>query len=182
MHPTIQQFESARMKTQKFDFRPGDTVRVSVRIVEGEKERLQDFEGICISRKGGGIGETFTVRRVSYGVGMERVFPIHSPRIEKVLVMRRGKVRRAKLNYLRDRQGKRARVTEDLLRSRKMAQAAKANKALEEKAAAAAASKAQAEEEAKAAEAEAQKAEEAPAEQADPQADETPAAEEKPAE
>ena len=90
----------------------GDTVRVQVRIKEGEKSRLQAFEGTVIARKHGGIYETFTVRRVSYGVGVEKVFPIHSPNVEKVEVVRRGKVRRAKLFYLRDRVGKKAKVKE----------------------------------------------------------------------
>lgn len=120
MHPIIRELEAARIKKDEFDFRPGDTVRVSVRIVEGEKERVQDFEGICIRRKGAGMGETFTVRRISYGVGMERVFPLHSPRLESIKVVRRGKVRRAHLTYLRALSGKQARVTEDLVRSRKI--------------------------------------------------------------
>ncbi|MBN1867411.1 50S ribosomal protein L19 [Candidatus Sumerlaeota bacterium] len=121
MHQIVREFEAAHLKQDEFDFRPGDTVRVSVRIVEGGKERTQDFEGVCIRRQGGGMGETFTVRRVSYGVGMERIFPLHSPRLEGIRVVRRGKVRRANLNYLRRLSGKKARITEDLLRSRKMA-------------------------------------------------------------
>lgn len=122
MHTAVREFQASRLKQESFDFRPGDTVRVSVRIVEGGKERIQDFEGVCIRRRGGGLDETFTVRRISYGVGMERVFPLHSPRIEAIRVVRRGKVRRASLTYLRRLRGKKARITEDLLRSRKDAQ------------------------------------------------------------
>ena len=92
----------------------GDTVRVSVNIREGEQERIQMFEGTVIARKGAGISETFTVRRVSYGVGVERVFPLHSPNVRGVQVVRRGRVRRAKLYYLRDRVGKAAKVKERL--------------------------------------------------------------------
>ena len=96
------------------DFNPGDTVRVMVRVREGEKERLQAFEGVCIGRKGGGISETFMVRKVSAGVGVERIFPLHSPTVGGVEVVRRGKVRRAKLYYLRGRTGKGARIREKL--------------------------------------------------------------------
>ena len=95
-------------------FEVGDTVRIGVNIREGDKERVQMFEGTVIARKGSGISETFTVRRVSYGVGIERVFPIHSPNVKEVKVIRRGKVRRAKLYYLRDRAGKAAKVKEKL--------------------------------------------------------------------
>ena len=91
-------------------FEVGDTVRVQVRIKEGDKERLQAFEGTVIAKKHGGVAETFTVRRVSYGVGVERVFPVHSPNVDSVTVVRKGKVRRSKLYYLRDRVGKAARV------------------------------------------------------------------------
>ncbi len=94
------------------DFGPGDTLRVHVRVREGEKERLQAFEGVCIARKNGGITETFTVRKVSGGVGVERVFPLHSPSIDSITVVRRGQVRRAKLYYLRARRGKSARIRE----------------------------------------------------------------------
>ncbi|MBE3557326.1 MAG: 50S ribosomal protein L19 [Firmicutes bacterium] len=94
------------------DFAPGDTVRVTLRIVEGSHERLQNFEGPVIAREGKGLSETFTVRKVSFGVGVERTFPLHSPRIEKIEVVRRGKVRRAKLFYLRQRSGKAARIKE----------------------------------------------------------------------
>ena len=92
----------------------GDTVRVSVNIREGERERIQQFEGTVIARKGAGVSETFTVRRLSYGVGVERVFPIHSPNIKDVAIIRRGRVRRAKLYYLRDRVGKAAKVKEQI--------------------------------------------------------------------
>lgn len=95
-------------------FNVGDTVKVSVNIHEGEKERIQMFEGTVIARKGAGVSETFTVRRVSYGVGVERVFPLHSPNVKDVEVVRRGRVRRAKLYYLRDRVGKAAKVKEQL--------------------------------------------------------------------
>ena len=94
------------------DFRPGDTVRVHVRVVEGDRERTQVFEGVVIARKHGGTRETFTVRKVSSGIGVERVFPLHSPAIQKIEVVRRGQVRRAKLYYLRKRVGKAARVAE----------------------------------------------------------------------
>ncbi len=100
------------MKETVPEFRPGDTVRVEFKVVEGGRERIQPFEGIVIKRKGGGIGETFTVRRVTYGVGVERTFPLHSPRLEGVAVLRRGQVRQSRLYYLRDRVGKAARVKE----------------------------------------------------------------------
>ncbi len=94
------------------DFRPGDTVRVHVRVVEGDKQRLQVFQGVVIARKGGGTRETFTVRKISGGVGVERIFPLHSPNVDKLEVVRRGKVRRAKLYYLRGLRGKKARIEE----------------------------------------------------------------------
>jgi large subunit ribosomal protein L19 len=94
------------------EFETGDTVRVNVRVREGDKERTQAFEGICIAKKGGGASETFTVRKVSAGIGVERVFPLHSPMIESIKVVRRGHVRRAKLYYLRARKGKAARIRE----------------------------------------------------------------------
>ncbi len=93
-------------------FRPGDTVRVSVRVREGDKERLQAFEGVCIGRRGAGISETFTVRKVSAGVGVERIFPLHSPTVARIDVVRAGRVRRAKLYYLRKLAGKAARIRE----------------------------------------------------------------------
>ena len=94
------------------DFEPGDTVRVSLRVVEGERERIQAFEGVCIARKNAGINSNFTLRKISYGEGVERVFPLYSPRITAIEVIRRGVVRRAKLYYLRGRTGKRARIAE----------------------------------------------------------------------
>jgi large subunit ribosomal protein L19 len=93
-------------------FQPGDTVRVSVRVVEGERERIQAFEGVCIARKNAGLNSAFTVRKISYGEGVERVFPVYSPSIDSIEVVRRGKVRRAKLYYLRGRRGKSARIAE----------------------------------------------------------------------
>ena len=94
------------------EFRAGDTVRVGIKVVEGERERVQLFEGVCIARSGGGLNENFTVRKISYGEGVERVFPLYSPRITAIEVVRRGKVRRAKLYYLRGLTGKAARITE----------------------------------------------------------------------
>ena len=93
-------------------FRPGDSLRVNVRVKEGEKERVQAFEGVCIARKGSGVSETFTVRKVSSGIGVERIFPIHSPMLSSVVVVRRGRVRRAKLYYLRNLTGKATRIKE----------------------------------------------------------------------
>jgi large subunit ribosomal protein L19 len=98
------------IKSDDVVFRPGDTVRVRYRVVEGSRERIQNFEGLCISRKGSGIGETFTVRKNSFGVPVERVFPLHSPKIAGIDVVSRGDVRRAKLYYIRDKVGKKARV------------------------------------------------------------------------
>jgi large subunit ribosomal protein L19 len=109
----IKIIEGQQMKTEVPEFRPGDTVRVAFKVVEGGRERVQPFEGTVIRRKGSGIGETFTVRRVTYGVGVERTFPLHSPRLEGVTVLRHGAVRRARLYYLRERTGKAARVKEE---------------------------------------------------------------------
>ena len=94
------------------EFRPGDTLQVNVKVTEGERTRVQAYEGVCIARSGGGINESFTVRKISYGEGVERVFPVHSPMIDSIKVVRRGKVRRAKLYYLRERRGKSARIAE----------------------------------------------------------------------
>ncbi len=102
------------MKKEVPEFAIGDTIRVEVKIREGERERLQAFEGTVIAKRGSGVAETFTVRRVSYGVGVERVFPLHSPNVDSVKIVRRGKVRRSKLYYLRDRVGKAAKVKERL--------------------------------------------------------------------
>ncbi len=100
------------LKNEKFDFQPGDTVKVHTKVVEGDSERIQVFDGVVISRRGSGISASFTVRKISYGVGVERVFPLHSPRIEKIEVVKTGKVRRAKIYYLRDLAGKAARLEE----------------------------------------------------------------------
>lgn len=94
------------------DFQPGDTLQVNVKVKEGERTRVQAYEGVCIARNGGGLNESFTVRKISYGEGVERVFPVYSPNIESIKVVRKGKVRRAKLYYLRDRRGKSARIAE----------------------------------------------------------------------
>ncbi|HHY36999.1 MAG TPA: 50S ribosomal protein L19 [Firmicutes bacterium] len=108
----IKAIEQEQMRKDLPEFKPGDTLRVHVRVLEGGRERIQVFEGVVIARKGGGLRETFTVRRVSYGVGVERTFPLHSPRIAKIEVVRRGRVRRAKLYYLRKLRGKAARIKE----------------------------------------------------------------------
>jgi large subunit ribosomal protein L19 len=112
MDPRIAEIEKSYKRNDLPAFAPGDTVRVRIRVREGEKERVQPFEGICIARGGAGLGETFTLRRVSGGVGVERIFPVHSPWIAGLEVVRRGDVRRAKLYYLRAQKGKRARVRE----------------------------------------------------------------------
>ncbi|MGE6741520.1 50S ribosomal protein L19 [Allorhizobium pseudoryzae] len=109
------------------EFSPGDTVRVNVKVTEGNRTRVQAYEGVCIARSGGGINESFTVRKISYGEGVERVFPVYSPMVEGVEVIRRGKVRRAKLYYLRDRRGKSARIVENTnTRTRKLNEAERA--------------------------------------------------------
>ena len=112
MDPRIVEIEKTQVRSDLPAFAPGDTVRVRVRVSEGAKERIQAFEGICIARKGGSLNETFTVRKISGGVGVERIFPVHSPSIDGIEVVRRGHVRRAKLYYLRARRGKSARVRE----------------------------------------------------------------------
>ena len=109
---TLETVAREQLKSEVPQFAPGDTVRVNVRVREGEKERLQAFEGVCIARKGGGVSETFTVRKISSGIGVERVFPLHSPSVESITVIRRGRVRRAKLYYLRKLRGKAARIRE----------------------------------------------------------------------
>lgn len=108
----IRSIENEQLKKTTVAFRPGDTIRVQIKVIEGGKERLQAFEGICIERKNGGLKETFTVRKISHGVGVERTLLLHSPRVDKIEVLRRGDVRRARLYYLRDRVGKHARVRE----------------------------------------------------------------------
>lgn len=108
----LREITREQLRTDLPPFRPGDTLRVHVKVKEGNRERIQVFEGVVIKRRGGGISETFTVRKISYGVGVERTFPLHSPKIEKIEVVRRGKVRRAKLYYLRKLRGKAARIQE----------------------------------------------------------------------
>ena len=110
MSEIIRSIEKAQLRTDLPTFGIGDTVRVFVKVVEGSRERLQAFEGTVMAKRNGGIRETFTVRRVSYGIGVERTFPLHSPRVDHIEVIRRGKVRRAKLYYLRERSGKAAKV------------------------------------------------------------------------
>ena len=112
---TIEAEEAARLgaKSGKIpEFQPGDTVVVNVKVTEGDRTRVQAYEGVCIARNGGGLNESFTVRKISYGEGVERVFPLYSPNIDSIKLVRRGKVRRAKLYYLRDRRGKSARIVE----------------------------------------------------------------------
>ncbi|MCF7927854.1 MAG: 50S ribosomal protein L19 [Spirochaetales bacterium] len=114
---TVRSIEQEQMKNEdELDFRVGDVVKVHFRIIEGKTERIQVFEGLCIAMKNAGISRTFTVRKMSYGVGVERVFPIHSPRVQKVEVVRNGRVRRAKLYYIRERVGKAAKVSERIKR------------------------------------------------------------------
>ncbi|MCA3593767.1 MAG: 50S ribosomal protein L19 [Methylobacterium sp.] len=110
----LDQEEAARVLGEKNipEFRPGDTVIVNVKVKEGDRTRVQAYEGVCIARSGGGFQESFTVRKISYGEGVERVFPVYSPNIDSIKVVRKGKVRRAKLYYLRDRRGKSARIAE----------------------------------------------------------------------
>ncbi len=176
--------EAARIaETRKLpEFEPGDTVRVLVRVTEGQRTRVQAFEGVCIARQGGGFNEVFTVRKISYGEGVERTFPMFSPLVEGVEVVRRGKVRRAKLYYLRDRRGKSARITEntgsrakklnDLVRQEMLAEKEKIE--AEKIAAAEALAAEKAAEDAAAAEAEAKAAAEAEASaEADAPAEET---------
>ena len=112
MNEIIRSIESAQLRTDLPKFNVGDTIRVFVKVVEGSRERLQAFEGVVIARRNGSVRETFTVRRTSYGVGVERTFPLHSPRVDHIVVVRRGKVRRAKLYYLRNLSGKAAKVKE----------------------------------------------------------------------
>ena len=112
MSEIIKSIEKAQLRTDRPDFNVGDTLRVFVKVVEGNRERLQAFEGTVIARRNGSCRETFTVRRVSYGIGVERTFPLHSPRVDHIEVIRRGKVRRAKLYYLRSLQGKAAKIKE----------------------------------------------------------------------
>ena len=115
MHPFIET-QKEWLRPNVPPFRPGDTLRVNVRVKEGDKERLQAFEGICIARRGSGVSESFTVRKISNGVGVERIFPVHSPMLSEILVVRRGRVRRAKLYYLRHLTGKATRIREKKVR------------------------------------------------------------------
>ncbi len=112
MADLIQEIEKEQLRADTPDFAPGDTVRVLYLVREGAKERIQAFEGVCIARKGGSVSETFTVRKISSGIGVERIFPLHAPTVSGVEVVRRGHVRRAKLYYLRGRRGKSARIAE----------------------------------------------------------------------
>jgi large subunit ribosomal protein L19 len=112
MADVISEIEQEELREDALDFAPGDTVKVLYLVREGQKERIQAFEGVCIARKHGGLDETFTVRKISGGVGVERIFPMHAPTVKGVEVVRRGKVRRAKLYYLRGRKGKATRITE----------------------------------------------------------------------
>ena len=135
----IQQLEAehaAELKPEVPDFAPGDTVRVQVKVREGTRERLQAFEGVCIARQGGGLNQSFVVRKISFGEGVERVFPLYSPLVDSIEVVRRGKVRRAKLYYLRTRRGKSARIKEkvDNRRGGKLGGKAKGKKAAADKA------------------------------------------------
>jgi len=109
---TLDQEQIAKLSAKTPEFAPGDTLRVNVKVIEGKRERVQAFEGVCIARKNAGVNSSFTVRKISYGEGVERVFPLHSPRIASIDVVRRGDVRRAKLYYLRGRRGKAARIAE----------------------------------------------------------------------
>lgn len=111
MH-TLDSVDAASLRSDLPQFRPGDELKVHVRVIEGNKSRIQVFQGVVMRRSGGGVRETFTVRKISYGVGVERTFPVHSPVLEKIDVVRRGDVRRAKLYYLRDRRGKAAKIKE----------------------------------------------------------------------
>jgi large subunit ribosomal protein L19 len=131
MHSAVREIEKAALKDKIPDFRVGDTVRVEVEIIEGDRTRTQPFEGVVIARKGAGPRETFTLRRIASGVGVERTFPLHSPRVATLKVVRRGKVRRSKLYYLRRKVGKKARVKEGRLR-RARAEAAEAEAPPEE--------------------------------------------------
>jgi large subunit ribosomal protein L19 len=108
----LEKEEIARLDKKVPDFAPGDTLKVNVRVKEGDRERVQAYEGVCIGRAGSGLNENFTVRKISFGEGVERVFPVHAPIVHSIEVVRRGKVRRAKLYYLRDRRGKSARISE----------------------------------------------------------------------
>jgi large subunit ribosomal protein L19 len=112
MTDLVRELDKEQLRDDLPDFAPGDTIRVQYRVLEGDKERLQAFEGVCLGRRGSGMGETFTVRKISSGIGVERVFPLHSPFIKGIKIVRKGRVRRAKLFYLRELKGKAARIRE----------------------------------------------------------------------
>lgn len=114
MNEIINQLEQESMKTNLTPFNVGDTVKVFVKVIEGERERIQAYEGVCIAKRNSGIRESFTVRRVSFGIGVERTFPLHSPKIDRIEVIKRGRVRRAKLYYLRELSGKAAKIDEKI--------------------------------------------------------------------
>jgi large subunit ribosomal protein L19 len=134
----LEQANKLAEKRPIVEFSPGDTLKVNVKVTEGTRTRVQAYEGVCIARKGGGINESFTVRKISYGEGVERVFPLYSPMIDSIEVVRRGKVRRAKLYYLRDRRGKSARIAENTnVRTRRLNEADRAAYAEERRAKAA---------------------------------------------
>ena len=128
-----EQLEKLSSGKQMPDFNPGDTIKVDVKVVEGTRERIQAFEGVCIARGGKGINESFTVRKISYGEGVERVFPLFSPKISSITLVRKGKVRRAKLYYLRDRRGKAARIVEKIEVKKKINEKNNASPATKEK-------------------------------------------------
>jgi large subunit ribosomal protein L19 len=116
MNPLIEAITKDHLRDDIPEFRAGDTVRVHARIVEGERERIQLFEGVVIKRRGAGVSETYTVRKISNGVGVERTFPVHSPRVAQIEVLRRGRVRRAKLYYIRERHGRAARISDRMVK------------------------------------------------------------------
>jgi large subunit ribosomal protein L19 len=124
----VKAVENEQIKDSITDFKIGDTVKVHFKIIEGKTERIQIFEGVCIAKKRGGINKTFTVRKISYGVGVERIFPLNSPKIDKIEVVRRGRIRRSKLYYLRNRVGKAAKVTELIIRKTKKKKQAPENR------------------------------------------------------
>ena len=128
-----EQLEKLSSGKQIPDFNPGDTIKVDVKVVEGTRERIQAFEGVCIARGGKGINESFTVRKISYGEGVERVFPLFSPKISSITLIRKGKVRRAKLYYLRDRRGKAARIVEKIEIKKKINDKNKVSPSIKEK-------------------------------------------------
>ena len=134
----IEKIEKEQLEKLSFgkhipDFNPGDTIKVDVKVVEGTRERIQAFEGVCIARGGKGINESFTVRKISYGEGVERVFPLFSPKISSITLVRKGKVRRAKLYYLRDRRGKAARIVEKIEVKKKINEKSNVSPATKEK-------------------------------------------------